>query len=227
VLILASIAFLGTLYAVSLYYQDGRGLTALGSGLSTFPEAIGVMAGAQLATRVLYPMLGPRRLITLGLAGTAVSIGLLSLMTAQSSLWWARLLMLTMGLSMAQVFVPTQAAAFATISPAATGKASTMFNAARQVGGAIGVALLTTAIVLIGPTRILAGHQVANLTAYRITFLVAAAFCLTAIASALTIHDGDAAATIPSRRHHPQWPTSAIARVWHHPAAGPDGKAAA
>ena len=88
-LILASVAFLGTLYAISLYYQDGCGLTALGSGLSTFPEAIGVMAGAQLATRVLYPLLGPRRNITLGLTGAAVSIGLLALMTVHSSLWWA------------------------------------------------------------------------------------------------------------------------------------------
>ena len=141
---LASIGFLGTLYAISLYYQDGRGLTALGSGLSTFPEAIGVMIGAQLASRALYPLLGPRRHIAFGLAGAAVSMGLLSLLDAHSSLWWPRLLMFTMGLSMGQVFVPTQAAAFATISPEATGKASTMFNAARQVGGAIGVALLTT-----------------------------------------------------------------------------------
>jgi MFS family permease len=126
------------------------------------------MTGAQLASRVLYPRLGPRRHIALGLVGTAVSIGLLSLMTAHSSLWWARLLMFTMGLSIAQVFVPIQAAAFATISPAATGKASTMFNTMRQVGGAIGVALLTTAIVLIGPTRLVGGDEVANLTAYRI-----------------------------------------------------------
>jgi EmrB/QacA subfamily drug resistance transporter len=224
VLILASIAFLGTLYVMSLYYQDGRGLTALGSGLSTFPEAIGVMIGAQLASRVLYPLLRPRRLITLGLTGTAVSIGLLSLLGAHSSLWWARLLMFTMGLAMAQVFVPTQAVAFATISPGATGRASTMFNAARQVGGAIGVALLTTAIVLTGTTHLVAGHQVANLTAYRIAFLVAATFCLAGVASSLSIHDADAAATIPSRRHNPQWPASAVARVWHHPAARPDDK---
>jgi MFS family permease len=227
VLLLAATAFLGTLYAISLYYQDGRGLSALGSGLSTFPEAIGVMLGAQLASRVLYPLLGPRRHITLGLAGTAVSIGLLALLTAHSSLWWPRLLMFTMGLSMAQVFVPTQAAAFATISPAATGKASTMFNALRQVGGAIGVALLTTAIVAVGPTRLVAGHAVANLTAYRIAFLVAAAFCLAGIASALTIRDADAAATIPARRRHPHWPEPSLARIWHHPAAKSDDRAAA
>jgi MFS family permease len=59
VMVLASVAFLGTLYAISLYYQDGRGLSALGWGLSTFPEALGVMAGAQLASRVFVPEARP------------------------------------------------------------------------------------------------------------------------------------------------------------------------
>ena len=59
VIVLTSVAFLGSLYVISLYFQDGRGLSALGSGLSTFPEAIGVMFGAQLASRVVYPRLGP------------------------------------------------------------------------------------------------------------------------------------------------------------------------
>jgi EmrB/QacA subfamily drug resistance transporter len=204
VLVLASIAFLGTLYVVSLYYQDGRGLSPLASGLSTFPEAVGVMVGAQLASRVLYPLLGPRRHIALGLVGTALSIGLMSLLGAGTSLWWARLLMFTLGLSMGQVFVPTQAAAFATISAAATGRASTMFNALRQAGGAVGVALLTTAIVLIGPTRLVGGEVVANLTAYRVTFLVAAVICLLGIGCALSIRDSDAANTIPQRRRRQQ-----------------------
>jgi MFS family permease len=199
VMVLASVAFLGTLYAISLYYQDGRGLSALGSGLSTFPEALGVMAGAQLASRVLYPRLGPRRHITIGLIGTAASIALLALMGPQTSLWWARLLMLMLGLFMGQVFVPVQAAAFATITPAATGRASTMFNAIRQLGGAIGVAVLTTVIVLVGPVHVVDGHPVANLTAYRAAFLAAAAICLCGVACSLSIRDADAAATIPGR----------------------------
>ena len=199
VMVLASIAFLGTLYAISLYYQDGRGLSALGSGLSTFPEALGVMGGAQLASRVLYPRLGPRRHISIGLTGTAASIALLALMGPQTSLWWARLLMFALGVSMAQVFVPVQAASFATITPAATGRASTMFNAIRQLGGAIGVAVLTTAIVFVGPVHLVAGHVVANLTAYRAAFLVAAAICLCALPFSLSIRDADAASTIPRR----------------------------
>jgi EmrB/QacA subfamily drug resistance transporter len=200
VTILASIAFLGTLFVISLYYQDGRGLSPLQSGLSTFPEAVGVMLGAQLASRFLYPRLGPSRLIAAGLIGTAISIGLLALLGPQSSLWWPRVLMFTLGFAMAQVFVPTQAAAFATITPSATGRASTMFNAIRQLGGAIGVALLTTVITSIGATHRVAGQEVANLGAYRITFLVAAAVCLTCGAAAPRIRDADAAATIPPRR---------------------------
>src|SRR5580692_3090503 len=200
VMVLASVAFLGTLYAISLYYQDGRGLSALGSGLSTAPEALGVMGGAQLASRVLYPRLGPRRHITIGLTGTAASIGLLTLLGPGTSLWWARLLMLTLGLSMAQVFVPVQAASFATITPAATGRASTMFNAVRQLGGAVGVAVLTTVIVLVGPVQLVAGHEVANLTAYRVAFGVAAAIALCGVACSLSIRDADAAGTIPARR---------------------------
>jgi len=200
VIVLTSVAFLGSLYVISLYYQDGRGLSALGSGLSTFPEAIGVMLGAQLASRVVYPRLGPRRHITAGLLGVTASIGLLALLGPGTSLWWARLLMFTLGLAMGNVFVPTQAAAFATITPAATGRASTMFNAVRQLGGAVGVALLTTVIVGVGATHLVAGHEVANLTAYRITFLVAAAIALLAIGPSLSIKDADAAATIVPRK---------------------------
>jgi EmrB/QacA subfamily drug resistance transporter len=200
VMVLASVAFLGTLYAISLYYQDGRGLSALAAGLSIFPEAFGVMAGAQLASRFLYPRLGPRRHITLGLLGVSASIALLAALGPTTSLWWARLLMFALGLSMGQVFVPVQAAAFATITPAATGRASTLFNAVRQFGGAVGVAVLTTAIVLVGPVHLVAGHPVANLTAYRVAFLVAAAVALLAVPCALSIRDSDAARTIPPRR---------------------------
>jgi EmrB/QacA subfamily drug resistance transporter len=200
VMILGSVAFLGTLFVISLYYQDGRGLSALQSGLSTFPEAVGVMVGAQLASRVLYPRLGPRWHIATGMTGVAAAIGLLSLLGAQSSLWWARLLMFALGLCMAQVFVPSQAAAFATIPRAATGGATAMFNAVRQLGGAIGVALLTTVIAEIGAVHRAAGHEVANLAAYRITFLVAAAVCLAGLPAALSIRNADAVATIPARR---------------------------
>jgi MFS family permease len=224
VMVLASASFIGTLYVVSLFFQDGRGLSALGSGLSTFPEALGVMAGAQLASRVLYPMLGPRRNITFGLLGVAVSIGLMSLVGAQTNLWWMRLLMLCLGIAMGQVFVPAQAAAFATISPEATGRASTMFNVIRQLGSAIGVALFTTAIVAVGATTIVAGRVTPNLAAYHVAFLLAAGLAIVGAVVALTIHDSDAAATMVRRGRRSAAPGGQAAAV---PAANvpPDRRA--
>jgi len=203
VIVLAGAAFLGTLYVVSLFYQDGRGLSALGSGLGTFPEAIGVMSGAQIASRLLYARLGPRRHIAGGLVGIAITIGLMTRIGTETNLWWMRLLMFALGLAMGQVFVPIQAAAFATISPEATGRASTMFNATRQLGAALGVALFTTAVVAVGPLSRVGDHLVPNLTAYHAAFGLAAAFALAGSLVALRIHDSDAAATIVARRRRP------------------------
>jgi EmrB/QacA subfamily drug resistance transporter len=199
VMVLASASFIGTLYVVSLFFQEGRGLSALGAGLSTFPEALGVMAGAQLTSRVLYRRLGPRRNIALGLLGVTVSIGLMSLVGAQTSLWWMRWLMFCLGIAMGQVFVPAQASAFATISSEATGRASTLFNVVRQLGSAVGVAALTTAVVAVGATKIVMGRVVPDLTAYHVAFLVAAGVAAAGAAAALTIHDIDAAATMVRR----------------------------
>jgi MFS family permease len=198
-MLLASAAFIGTLYVVSLFFQDARGLSALGAGLSTFPEAFGVMGGAQLASRWLYPILGPRRNIALGLVGVTVSIGLMTLVGAHTSLWWMRLLMLCLGIAMAQVFVPAQAAAFATISPEATGRASTMFNVGRQLGSAVGVAVFTTPIVAVGATKIAAGRVTPNLAAYHAAFGVAAGIALAGAIVALTIRDTDAISTMVRR----------------------------
>lgn len=199
VMFLASAAFSGALYAVSLFFQDGRGLSALVTGMSTFPEALGLLAGAQLASRVLYAMLGPRRNITLGLVGVTVSIGLMSLVGSETSLWWMRLLLFCLGLAIGQVFIPAQAATFATISPEATGRASTMFNIVRQLGMAVGFAMLTTAIAAVGATRTVLGKVEPNLTAYHVAFLVGAGMALAAVVLALTIHDSDAAPTMTRR----------------------------
>jgi hypothetical protein len=74
-----------------------------------------------------------------------------------------------------------------------------MFNAMRQLGGAIGVALLTTAVVIVGPTHVVAGHLAANLDAYRAAFIVAALIALAGILPAQMISDEEAANTIPAR----------------------------
>jgi hypothetical protein len=76
--------------------------------------------------------------------------------------------------------------------------ATASFRTVRQLGGAIGVAILTEVIVAVGPVRDVGGHPEANLTSYRLAFLVAAAFALLGTAFSLKINDSDAARTIPA-----------------------------
>jgi MFS family permease len=199
VLTLGAVAFLGVLFMVALFYQDGLHLTALQSGLNTFPEAVGVLIGAQVVSRRLYPVFGPRRIMAGGLSLVAAAMACMSLIGAGTSLWWARALMLAIGLGMSCVFIPAQAASFATISPERTGRASTLFNAARQLGGAVGVAVLTTVLAAVGPTRLSAGRIVSNLGAYHAAFLAAAAVAVVAMVGAFSVSDQEAAATMVRR----------------------------
>jgi EmrB/QacA subfamily drug resistance transporter len=199
IMFLAPAAFLGMLYLIPLYFQDARGLSALQSGLSTFPEAFGVMAGAQLASRVIYPRLGPRRHITAGLLGVTASMLILTQITLTTNLWLIRAVMFLLGLTMAQVMVPNQAASFAMISPASMGRASTFFNTMRQVGSATGVAVLSTVLIGVASATSGSGPAHPGIRAYHLAFLTAAAFSLAAVAFSIFIHDSDAAETIVRR----------------------------
>ncbi len=199
VLLIGMAAFLGVLFVVPLFFQIALGLSALQSGLNTFPEALGVMVGAQLATRLFYPRIGPRRLVAAGLVGVAIVMSLMTKVGFDTNLWWMRLLMFCMGMAMSQVFISCQAASFATISHADTGYASSLFNSQRQLGSALGVAVLATVLAAVGTVHVLAGHVVPNLAAYHAAFLAGAGIALVGAVVALTINDADAAATMVRR----------------------------
>jgi EmrB/QacA subfamily drug resistance transporter len=192
----SSAGFLGILFAAPLFLQEGRGASALTSGLTTFPEALGVVLSTQLVAR-LYPRVGPRRLMAAGLTGVAIMMSLLSLVGSDTSLWLMRVLMFLIGAGMAYAMQPAQVAAFATISSASTGRASALNNAQRQVGAALGVAVVSSVISAVGATRLSAtGATVPNLAAYHVAFFAAAMLELIAVSWALTIHDSDAAVTL-------------------------------
>jgi EmrB/QacA subfamily drug resistance transporter len=192
----SSAGFLGVLYVGPLFLQEARGVSALVSGLTTFPEALGVVLSTQIVAR-LYPRIGPRRLMVGGLIGVAIVMSLLSLMELNTTLWLMRLLMFLTGAGMAFAFVPSQAAAFATISSASTGQASALSSAQRQLGSALGVAVLSSVLGIVGPTRLSAtGAVVPNVTAYHVAFLAASALALIAAGIALAIRDRDATATM-------------------------------
>jgi EmrB/QacA subfamily drug resistance transporter len=203
VMLIMMAALLSVLFVAPLFFQIALGLSALQSGLTTFPEAIGVMVGSQLASRVLYRRLGPRRLISGGMLWIAGCMAAMCLIGLTTNLWWMRLLMFAMGLGMGHAMMSTQASSFATVSGADTGSASSLFNSGRQLGGALGVSLAATVLALVGTTHVVAGHVAPNIAAYHAAFLVGAAVAVLGSLMALTIVDTDAAATMvphPSQR---------------------------
>jgi EmrB/QacA subfamily drug resistance transporter len=198
VMIAGATAFLGTLYLVALFFQDALGMSALRAGLTIFPEALGVMAGSQVVSRILYPRFGPRRLLLGGLLTIAVSMLLLTQVGQSTNEWLIRLDMLLLGYGMSHVFLPAQAASFTTISPARTSGASAIYNATRQLGGAVGVALLT-AVIAGGPAHRVGATSVPTLTAYHYGFAAAAIVAVAGAVIALKVSDIEAAATMVRR----------------------------
>ena len=130
-------------------------------------------------------------------------MALLTQIGPATSEWLMRLDMLLLGLGMSHVFLPSQAAAFTTISPARTSGASAIFNACRQLGGAIGVALVTT-VTAAGPTGHIGAAVVPAVSAYRYGFAAAAVVAVVGAAIALTVSDADAAPTMVRRPRAPE-----------------------
>ncbi|HEU5227920.1 MAG TPA: MDR family MFS transporter [Ktedonobacteraceae bacterium] len=189
-------AFSGVLFVGPLFLQEGLGRSALDSGLTTFPDALGVVLSTQIAAW-LYPRVGPRRLIAGGLAAMALVVALLCLVGNDTNLWLMRVLLFLTGAGMAYSFLPVQVTAFATITSASLGRASTLFSVQGRLSGALGVALLGEVLTIVGPTSVSAtGALAPNLTAYYVAFLAAAALALMAACSALFISDRDAAPTM-------------------------------
>lgn len=198
----ATMSFIGTLFLVPLFLQEGRGDSPLSSGLTTFPEAIGVLTSTQVVAR-LYPRIGPRRLMAGGLCWVATAILLIGLLGVDANPWVLRGLMFMMGTGMAGVFLPNQAASLATISREQTGRASMFLSVQRQLGAALGVAILSSVLAGIGAIRITDGVEGPNVSAYRVAFVVAAGLALVGAAFALLVPDEDAADTMKPRRRAP------------------------
>lgn len=192
----ASAGFLGALFLLPLFLQEARGESALTAGLTTMPEAIGVVVSTQVVARI-YPRFGPRRLMAAGLLLVAITVGLLGFVGQETPLWIVQVLMFLVGIGMAYVFLPNQAASMATISREDTGGASMLFSVQRQLGSAMGVAVLSTVLATIGVFRVAAGGgQEPNFAAYQMGFFAAAGLALIGAGMALLVPDEDAAATM-------------------------------
>jgi MFS family permease len=206
VFLLSQCGYTGYLFIMPEFLQQARGASALSSGLTTLPGAIGLWTSSQVAARV-YPRAGPRRMAVFGLAGVTVIFCLFGLTTGlATSAWLIRGLAFCSGSAIAWCVIAVQAASFSTISPADTGRASALFNTGAQAAGGVGVAVLVT---VVSASARAGEHGAALVPAFHHAFLAAAALVTAAGLIALTIRDSDAAASMRQRARAPAVPVAA------------------
>jgi MFS family permease len=133
-----------SVYFVSLYEEQILGYSAIQTGLSMLPMTALVAIGA-IASRKLVPMFGLRLLLVVGAIVAAAGLAWLSRISVHSG-YAADVLGPTVitGAGMSLMLVPIITAATIGIDPKMAGLASGLVNMARQVGGAIGLAILVT-----------------------------------------------------------------------------------
>ncbi|MFB7663620.1 MFS transporter [Kitasatospora sp. NPDC056138] len=162
-------------FLLSLYMQQILGYSALEAGLCFLPGCLAIILGAQIATRLVHRT-GPRPLLVCGMALSTAGFGWLSQLSADGSFGTdvaAPFVLCTLGMGLAMM--PVTVAATAGTDRAEAGLASGLVNTSRQVGGALGLALLATVASHTTATR--TGPAAEAVTAgYGRALLYAAAF---------------------------------------------------
>jgi EmrB/QacA subfamily drug resistance transporter len=163
-----------TLFFLSVYQQQVLGYSPLRTGLALLPMSAVVTLGA-IATKMLLPRFGARTVLIGGAVTTCA--GLLWMATlpvhadyashvlGSTVLWAAGIGVMTM---------PVASIATTGIEPTNAGLASGLVNMSRQVGGAVGLAALTTVAATTshgGGAHVVPGYDVALIVAAGIALI--------------------------------------------------------
>lgn len=134
-------AMLGVVFFMVFYLQYVRGYSPLQAGLWFVPFAVAQLTGAPLSA-TFVKRFGIRAVTTVGL--TLVTIALLGyqLLQTDSPMWILALIFLIQGFGIANVMPPATTAIMASLPRERAGVGSAVNNTFRQVGGALGVAVL-------------------------------------------------------------------------------------
>jgi EmrB/QacA subfamily drug resistance transporter len=191
-------AMFGLFFFLTLFAQTVLGYSAIRSGLSYLPFAVGIVAASTLASQ-LIGRVGARPLMVAGAAAAAGGMFWFSRLTEHAG-YFGQLFppMLVTSIGLGLLFVPLSLVALHNVEEQHAGVASSLLNTGQQVGGAIGLAALgtvawtTVANTLRNPRAAIAsgvppaqlGHH-ALATGFSRGFLVSAIIALLAFVIAL------------------------------------------
>jgi EmrB/QacA subfamily drug resistance transporter len=141
VVLLVFLAMFGVFFFVSLYVQGILGYSAVQAGAMFLPMTVLIMFVAPAAGK-LSDRLGSRWLVVAGMLFLAAHLFVFSGLEMDSRFWDILPALILGGIGMGLTMTPATAAAIGSVPVAKAGIGSGVLNTFRQVGGALGIAVM-------------------------------------------------------------------------------------
>jgi DHA2 family multidrug resistance protein len=140
---LVGVCLYSAITLIPLFLQTLLGYPALQSGLAVAPRGVGALLTMPivgfLTTKVDF-----RKLIGTGFFLVSASLWVIGNLTMEISIWHIAWPSVVQGVGLALLFVPLATVSMGNLAQKDIGNASGIFNLMRNVGGGVGIALLTT-----------------------------------------------------------------------------------
>jgi EmrB/QacA subfamily drug resistance transporter len=200
-LLLVGSAMFGMFFFASLYVQEILGYNPLHAGLAFLPVTVGIGGGAAAAQQLIRRF-GVRGVAVAGVVIAAVGMVLLTTLSVHGSYGSLLVGLIPLSVGMGLTFVPITLLATSGVTDADAGLASGLFNTAQQVGGSLGLALMSTFAAsrtshLLGSASSHATIATAKVAGYHVAFaagavmLVLAALIVVGVLRARHVRDLD------------------------------------
>ncbi|MEV0224205.1 MFS transporter [Streptomyces sp. NPDC050704] len=134
-------ALMGVTFFSVFYTQSVRGYSPLQTGLLMLPLAAAQMIFAPRA-RLLVDRFGNKATTTGGMFIIAATLAAFGTLEADTPIWILEVIFFLMGIGMAHIMTPTSVVIMQALPREKAGSASALSNTFRQVGGALGIAVL-------------------------------------------------------------------------------------
>jgi MFS transporter, DHA2 family, methylenomycin A resistance protein len=142
---LVNVAFYGLIFVFSLYFQEGRGYSAIDTGLAFVPATAAVMAGNLIAGRAAGRF-SARTVLVAGALSMAVALVALLGIGSQTAYLDLVVQLTVLGLGLGLIVPVMTSSLLGSVGRERSGVASGTLNTARQAGSVIGVALFGSLI---------------------------------------------------------------------------------
>jgi EmrB/QacA subfamily drug resistance transporter len=147
------LAFFGYVFTILQYLQLVRRDTPLLAAVQVLPMAAAMMPVSRLAPR-LTTRFGTRRVCAAGLTAIAGGMVIMAQLGTHTSYWLMVAGLLVIGVGMGAAMTPATSAITEALPPAQQGVGSAINDLAREVGGAIGIAVIGSVLTAAYQSRV-------------------------------------------------------------------------